>query len=421
MPNRSRLTEERLKEAHEVYAEAGSYAKTAEICSERWGERVPRRTMTDWLKGNVPLSESVQKFREDWGPDECLDHLREIAEAHPEQIITRNYFRNKSEISESTWNRFFGTFQEYKRQAGITLSRHQHRHERQIAKHASVDGYRSVNIEKAGWEDKYARPDAATFQTVLIGTDLHDVDCDPFWRRTFIDTAKRCQPEKIILGGDLFDLPEFGKYSVDPREWDVIGRIKWVHEFLAELREVCPDAEITLIEGNHEFRLARHLAEATPAMKAILSDLHGFTISGLLGLDEYEINYVARADLATFTERDLTGELQRNWICSYDCLVTHHYPTARSMGFPGTNGHHHKHIVWPMFSPEFSAYEWHQLGCGHRRRASYTDGELWGLGFCLAHVHLPTKSVAFEYVDVREFAVIGGRFYQRTKDEAVLP
>jgi hypothetical protein len=30
--------------------------------------------------------------------------------------------------------------------------------------------------------------------------------------------------------GDIFDLPEFGKYGVDPREWDVVGRIKFAHE-----------------------------------------------------------------------------------------------------------------------------------------------------------------------------------------------
>jgi hypothetical protein len=43
------------------------------------------------------------------------------------------------------------------------------------------------------------------------------------------------------------------------------------------LREACPDAEIDVIEGNHEAPAAAHLADATPALRAVLADLHGMT------------------------------------------------------------------------------------------------------------------------------------------------
>lgn len=247
----------------------------------------------------VPMSEDMSRFMEEWGPEECIEELQRIAKIDPERIVTRNFFRNHSKISESTWNRYFGTFEEFKRQAGIKLSRHQHAHERSIAKHASVDHYRKMAIERQDWDDKYIRGNDHRFKTIMTCSDLHDIEIDPFYLRVLIDTAKRVQPNVIVFDGDIFDLPEFGKYTVDPREWDTVNRIKFVHENIFKpLREACPDAQFDFIEGNHEARMLRQLADATPALRAVLSDLHGFTVGKLLGLEEFEINYIAKADLA---------------------------------------------------------------------------------------------------------------------------
>jgi hypothetical protein len=120
-----------------------------------------------------------------------------------------------------------------------------------------------------------------------------------------VETIDRVQPERIVLDGDIFDLPEFSKYTQDPREFAPVERIKWVHQFLNDLREAAPDAQIDFVEGNHEYRLLRHLSEATPALMTVLADLHGMTIPDLLGLTRYEVNFVARADLTAFTETDI--------------------------------------------------------------------------------------------------------------------
>lgn len=373
------------------------------------------------MRANVndnPMSEDSSKFMEHWTAEDCMNELRRIAEIDPEKVVTRNYFRNHSSISESTWNRYFGTFEEFKRQAGIKLSRQQHAHERAIAKHASVDHYRRINIERQDWADKYVRENGNRFKTMLVCSDLHDVEIDLFYLRVLIDTAKRTQPDVIVLAGDIFDLPEFGKYSVDPREWNVVGRIKFAHEqILQPLREACPNTQIDFIEGNHEARMLRQLADATPALRAVLSDLHGFTISKLLGLDRYEINYIAKADLAAFTKRDFERELASNYKIYFDTVLIHHFPHARNMGLPGVNGHHHRHQVWSEFNPIYGAYEWHQLGAGHKRSASYCEGERWHNGFVMVNVDTETKATNFDYVSVTDFAVSGGKFYYRNPSE----
>lgn len=366
----------------------------------------------------VPMSEDAAKFRADWTAVDCINELKRIASIDPEKVISRNYFRVHSQISESTWNRHFGTFEEFKRQAGITLSRHAHGIERTIAKHASKDRQREMNEQKTGWEGAYLRPSSRRWQTVAVCSDVHDKYCDPFWRRLFIDTIRRAQPEKVVLDGDIFDLTEFGKYTQDPRKFDPVSRIKWVHEFLHDIRTACPDAEIIFVEGNHEFRLIRHLTEATPALMTVLSDLHGMTVPSLLGLDKYEVNYVARMDLAAFNEADVKKELAKNYVILWDALLLHHFPQGKNMGYPGANGHHHKHLVWHEYSPQFGPYEWHQMGCGHIRQASYCAGEQWSNGFLLAHVDKLKKHTQFEYIDTTfGHAFVGGRFYEREESE----
>lgn len=365
----------------------------------------------------VPLSEDERKFHEEWTAEDCLKHLREIAEENPDRRVTRNFFRVHSDISEATWNRYFGTFAEFKKQAGIVLSRHAQRLEKSIAKHASVDVLRQMNVDKLDYGAKYEKPSKTRWKDILVFSDVHDKDCDPFYRRLSIEAARRLQPDAICINGDLFDLPEFSKYTQDPREWDPVGRIRWVHEWLAELREASPESQFDLIEGNHEYRLLRHLAEATKALRQILHELHGFSIQTLLGLDDYEVNYISKSDLCAFTESDIKNEVRRNYQIYYDALLAHHYPDGRKMGYPGWNGHHHKHVVTPFYSPAFGSTEWHQIGSGSRRVSDFCDGKIWANGFLIAHCDSRTKHTAFEYVEVKDFAVIGGVWYERQKSE----
>jgi hypothetical protein len=371
------------------------------------------------IQPEVPYSQDNTKLVSGTAAEIIAD-IQRIVESNPDKVIGRNYYRVHGKYAESAWSERFGTWSEAKKAANITPSRHVQNHEKHIAKHVSTDRYKAMNVEKSGWDGAYLRPKGERFQTHLIVSDVHDYDCDPFVRRVLIDVAARVQPSRIILGGDTFDLPEFSKYTQDPREWDVVGRIQWVHQFLEDVREAAPNSQLDMIEGNHEFRLLRHLAESTPAMRAVLADLHGFTVPKLLGLDKYEVNYLARADLATFNQRDITEELKRNYLIVDDAFMVHHFPEGRDMGYPGMNGHHHKHVVWAGYSPQFKSFSWHQLGCAHARHASYCAGEKWSNGFMLAHVDTHQKLTQFEYVDLTfDHAVVGGQWYCRTDDEKV--
>lgn len=350
--------------------------------------------------------------------DDCIAELKAVQNLYPDTLITRSIFRDESTLPERVWAYFFGTFGEFRRAAGISETRGQSQLVHHIAQHASADKFRKLNEEKASWGEKYIRDNPARFKTILAVSDIHDIEADPFFLRVLIDTARRAQPDVISIVGDLFDLPEFGKYTVDPREWNVVGRIKFAHEqVLFPLREACPNTQIDLIEGNHEARLLKLLADATPALRAVLADLHGMTMQQLLGLDRYQVNYVSKSDLRAWSKSDLKRELANNYRIYYDTVLCHHLPQGQSMGMPGCHGHHHRHTVSSHFSPVFGHYEWHQLGCGHKRSASYCEGERWGLGFALINVDTETRATSFDYIPVSDFAVAGGEWYYRRDDE----
>ncbi len=343
--------------------------------------------------------------------------IKRLAIEHPDKQVTRALYRNEGKFSTSDIEKEFGTFAELKRSAGLQLTRPQAQLLNQTARHVSMDQIRSLNVERQDFGDKYRKPTGRRYQTVMVCSDLHDIEMDKFWKRVFVDSVSRVKPDIVCLGGDIFDLPEFGRYSVDPRTWDVVGRIRAIHAFLAELRGASPDTEIVMIEGNHEFRLLRHLAEASPAIKAVLSDLHGMTVSKLLGLDDYEVRYVARGDLGVFTKTDTNNQIARNYEVFFDTLLVDHFPAGINKGLSGYNGHHHKFEARSFYSHLRGPCNWIQLGCGHQRAAEYCEGEQWNMGFAINHIDTERNTVVMNYTPVADFAEVGGKFYFREDSE----
>src|SRR3546814_16012054 len=124
--------------AKEIYETNGNYTETSSLLSKKLGRNVHRNTIRSWLVGDtVPLSQDDTKIV-DATPEECIAELRRMAEADPDRIVTRNHFRVNSSLAERAWNQHFGTFQEFKRKANLTINRHQPRMELNIAKNATL-------------------------------------------------------------------------------------------------------------------------------------------------------------------------------------------------------------------------------------------------------------------------------------------
>jgi hypothetical protein len=352
---------------------------------------------------------------------ELIQELQALSSDNPDREITRAFFRAQTGIKDSMWEPHYGSWLAFKAAAGLEKTKTERKFYSDVSKHAERDELRQINSAKQEWEGAFLKPSDKRFQSILAGSDFHDKLCDPFTRRLFIETARRLQPEKIILNGDVLDLYEFSRYDHDPRVADVTGAFAWKDQFLADLREAAPNSEITWTAGNHEERLIKLLASTSPYLMPLLADVHGMSISDLLGLKQHEVNFISKANLATFTESDFKKEIAKNYYIAYETVLFHHFPQAKNWGLTGQNGHHHTIKVEQHFNALTGPYLWVQPGAGHVRNASYCEAERWQNGFTICHVDTHKKVVQWEIIDcTHSLCCIGGHFYYRTEEETMI-
>lgn len=370
------------------------------------------------------LSERTKKFDGKASQEDLILDLRRVQEEHFGKTITRNFYREHGKYSDCTWNGVFGTFQEFKRQAGLELTRHQQRVEVAIARQSSVDHYREYfNVEVLPYYDKYKKDSGnpSHIKTILAMSDLHDKECCEFSLSVFIDTCRRKQPDVIVLNGDIYDLLEFGRYSVDPRHYDIKGRFDFVRErVFAPLRKVCPNAQIDLIAGNHEMRLLKLLADATPNVRILLSDVLGIGFAEIFGLDEFQINWASKFDLGAYTKSDMKSEEKKNFRVYYDLFVFAHHPDKRLLTLSGSNGHHHQGKIIPhcFVDPNTSMTKkltWSQTPGMHEADAEYLNGVPgWNKGFLEVTINLKAQETVQKiHYTHDEWAEVNGVIYEK--------
>jgi hypothetical protein len=374
------------------------------------------------LRERALISERSKNFDPNATAEDCIDDIRILQKEHEDGHITRNFYRAHGKYSDSTWNQYFGTFLEFRRQAKLELSRAQHVIERQIAKQASLDVYRQFyNQEVLPWHDKFSWADKTNkrFKTIATASDLHDKDLDSFVFGVFVDMCKRRQPDIICLNGDIFDCPEFSKYNVDIRSFDIKGRFEFVHEkILKPLREACPNSQIDFIIGNHEFRIIKLLAEKSPNIRVLLSDVMGLTLSDVFGLKKFKVNLISKIDLAAFDNSGIEEEITQNYKIYFNTWVACHFKDL-TMGLSGTNGHTHRPDQITFTSLPMGKMTWTNTGCMCHTEAEYVEGrDKWTKSFLWTTIDTLEKTAIPEhYIFTGNFMVMDGLLYKRSDYE----
>lgn len=348
--------------------------------------------------------------------------LLEIQNRFPDTNITRDFYRSNSVYSDD-WSKLFGTFQEFKRQAGLLATRAQQKVERQISKHVDLDQYRKFYKEeilpfhqKYSWTDKVK----GRYKRILVASDFHDIESDRFMLDVFIDTAHRIQPDVICLAGDVFDNYEMSRFNIDPRQFDIQGRFDFVKKMiLGRLRLVCPKSQIDFIIGNHEWRILKLLAEGrNPAVKILLSDVLGLSLKDIFGLDQFQINLVAKFDLSAFQIDDVQEELKQNYQVYYDTFAVTHIED-KSIGLSGCSGHTHRPKQSTFQNHPMGKLTWTEIGCMSKTDAEYIEkSSNWQNSFLLVTIDREKKTASHNHILVPgDFVVVEGKLYERVKRE----
>ena len=159
------------------------------------------------------------------------------------------------------------------------------------------------------WVELPKRPPGATAPACLIVPDSqhgfrwnrNHTRLEPLHDRRALDVvvqvAARLRPERIVLLGDMLDLPSFSTKFPRPMALrdTTTPALRELHWQLAQLRAASPDSRIVYVEGNHEARIRRamteRLSEASVTVPVGSTEELG-SIPSLLGLDGLEIEYV---------------------------------------------------------------------------------------------------------------------------------
>lgn len=110
--------------------------------------------------------------------------------------------------------------------------------------------------------------------------------------------VRETQPDNIVFVGDMVDLPSMSRWS-QRSEWvgTAQGAIDSYHNFLAQTRANAPDANISVVHGNHEQRLddyvRKNAAEVLGLRRANAGkELAVLTLQYLVRYDDLDINSI---------------------------------------------------------------------------------------------------------------------------------
>jgi len=131
----------------------------------------------------------------------------------------------------------------------------------------------------------------------------------------FIEVCRREQPENITILGDFLDLPSQSRWAQEAgfaRTTQMA--INEGHKFLVLLRHAAPDAEIVLVEGNHDKRMQNFIeANALAAYGLRRANMPDewpvMSITYLLRLDELGVTYFDAYPAAAHWDDDSTRNI----------------------------------------------------------------------------------------------------------------
>jgi predicted phosphodiesterase len=120
---------------------------------------------------------------------------------------------------------------------------------------------------------------------------------DPIALDRTIDLVERFAVDEIVILGDILDMAEFSdKFINSPATVKSTQlSLDQCAQFLGNLRQVRPNVKITLLEGNHEFRLTNQLRKYLMALAGLHvagNETQAISIAYFLGLDKLGIKFV---------------------------------------------------------------------------------------------------------------------------------
>lgn len=147
-----------------------------------------------------------------------------------------------------------------------------------------------------------------------VGTgyeEFHDLKA----MNVFTKVVHAEQPDSIVILGDFLDLPSQSRWAQEPGFARTTQMsLDMGHEWLAALRAAAPNAEIVLVEGNHDKRLETYAINNALASFGLKQankpdSLPVMSLTHLLRLEELNIKYMDAYPTAVHWDHDNTRNI----------------------------------------------------------------------------------------------------------------
>ena len=186
--------------------------------------------------------------------------------------------------------------------------------------------------------------------------------------------------DTIVNLGDTIDLPAQSRHHQEIAFQNSTNlAIQRAYEYLAKQRATVPDAEIVFLEGNHDCRIYKYLAENAPAVATLRrAGDTGWTVNSLphlLRMDELNIKYAAGYPAGEYWLND-----------NLRCIHGDRVNSSGSTAMKYINSNHHVSVIYGHIHRIEMLYHTNHTGTGPARNAAFSPG-------CLCRVDGSVPSV----------------------------
>jgi hypothetical protein len=258
----------------------------------------------------------------------------------------------------------------------------------------------------------------------------------------FVSVCHAYQPDKIQILGDFLDLASQGRWVQEAGFAQTTQpALDAGYLFLASLRAACPDAEMVLVEGNHDKRMqsfieANALAAFGLKRAGLPESWPVMSMPFLLRLDELNIQYVDAYPAATDWDNDLTRNIHGTKSNSKGSTTSQYVTDLPHLNTWAGHTHRTEITYRSVLGPRGTAVESYSAnpGCLCRtdgavpgtNSAITADGaaarivENWQQGFGMAYYN-DTESWPYVYRIRNGRAIVEGREFSRAQSTSALP
>lgn len=238
-----------------------------------------------------------------------------------------------------------------------------------------------------------------------IITDLHL----PEWHdkptaQAFLDYIEETQPDTVVYGGDFMDMESMSSHGGNPSPPKLIDEARESRRYLRSAKRVAPHARHILLEGNHEDRLDRWLADNAPALVGTI------TVPQLLQLDELGIEWITEEKILWLGK---LAVIHGKW-----CNDLHAKKHLLEYGHSSLYGHTHRHQVYTKGQMNGDVHGAFGMPSACSRDAPYMKGRPagWTQGFGVVYVRPNRDFNVYTAITAHGSMVApNGRVYPKTE------